>query len=165
MSESKIKIRMGAIEIEYEGSTQFLKEEFLELVEAVSKLHKATHEPLSGTGSVEAASKQPITVNVNEAKIVGSTNEIAKKLGGENGTQLIVAAAAKLFFVDGKSTFSNVELRKEMNSATSFVDKSMKSNFAANLKSAVLKDKLKETGTDTYSLPAKIEDDMRAKLV
>ncbi|MEG3618952.1 hypothetical protein V5T82_10845 [Magnetovibrio sp. PR-2] len=165
MSDSKIKIKMGAIEVEFEGSTEFLKQELLDLVEAVSKLHKETHNG-SGLQTVETGNQQQLSDAAKPSDtIVGTTNEIAKKLGVNNGADLIFAAAAKLFFVDGSATFSNDDLRREMNLATSFVNKSMKSNFATNLKNAAKNDRLKEVGTNTYSLPAKVEDEVRVKLV
>ena len=36
---SKIRIKLGAIEVEYEGSEQFLKEELPQLLTAVSELY------------------------------------------------------------------------------------------------------------------------------
>jgi hypothetical protein len=39
---SKIKIKMGAIEIDYEGSEEFLKEELPSLLKTVSDLYKSS---------------------------------------------------------------------------------------------------------------------------
>jgi hypothetical protein len=162
--ECKIKIKMGAVEIEYEGSSDFLKQEMFDLVEAVSKLHNSSVNFGSDDLTLADGSKNN-TANISGGKIEGSCNEIAKKLGANGGPDLIFAAAAKLYFVDEKERFSADQIRAEMNSASNYVNTAMKSNFNKNLKSIVRKDRLKDLGSNNYSLSAAEIDEVRAKIV
>ncbi|WP_339862833.1 hypothetical protein [Thalassospira alkalitolerans] len=161
--ESKIKIKMGSIEIEYEGSSDFLKQEIFDLVEAVSKLHQVSHD--DGLNSLIKGPEYIENLAGVGEKIEGSCNEIAKKLSAKNGTELIFAASSKLYFVDCKERFTYEEIRSEMNSASNYVNEAMKKNFAQNLKSVVKQDRLKDLGGKTYSLAAAKIDETRARIV
>ena len=89
---SKIRIRMGEVEIEYEGEEAFLKNGLLELLQSVSELHAGlapTGEPAPPPASgVEA----PIVKA--EHQFQGSINTIAATLGVKKGPDLVVATLA-----------------------------------------------------------------------
>lgn len=157
---SKIKIKMGAIEVEYEGSEQFLKEELPELLTAVSNLYKASA-PLieanhSATGSDSGSGKS--------TKVVGTTSTLAAALGGGSGPDLAMSAASRLTFALGKDKFSRKEILEEMKSASAYYKTSYSSNLTKIINGLVKDKKLMEPAKDTYSLSADSRKSLGAKL-
>ena len=144
---SKIKIKMGAIEIEYEGSEEFLKVELPELLKAVSDLYKssgASLEEQDGIASTPAATKG----------IQGTTATIAAKLGGGSGPDLLMCAAARLTFVLHKEKFHRKELLEEIKSASNYYNTNYAKNLTNLLGNLVKSGKLMEPSKDSYSLSA-----------
>lgn len=157
---SKIKIKMGAIEIEYEGSEAFLKEELPSLLKAVSDLYQSS-EPLIENGN---ADKKPASNSSGAKKVQGTTATLAAKLGGGTGPDLIMSAAARLTFVLGKEKFHRKELMEEIKSATSYYKGTYLSNFSKLLNGLIKSGKLMEPAKDNYSLSADSLKSIGAKL-
>jgi hypothetical protein len=73
---SRLKIKIGPVEVEYEGEEKFLKEELPALLKAVSNLHKAsgldlnedTREPDAGAGA-SGRSTNHLTTSVVASKL------------------------------------------------------------------------------------------------
>ena len=149
---------MGAIEVEYEGSEQFLKEELPELLSAVSKLYKssALEANNAATGSDAGSSKS--------TEVVGTTGTLAAELGGDTGPDLVMSAAARLTFVLRKEKFTRKEILDEMKSASSYYKTSYAGNLTATLNRLVKDKKLMAPATDTYSLSAGSKKSLGAKL-
>lgn len=147
---SKIKIKMGAIEIEYEGSENFLKQELPALLSAVSELYKSSAiTTLAPNVGIESAS---IEASGNSKKIEGTTATLAAKLGGASGPELLMSAAARLHFVLGKEKFHRKELNEEIKSANNYYKVSYTSNLSALLSGLVKSGELMESSKDNYSL-------------
>src|SRR4051812_47079880 len=87
---SKIKIEMGPIKVEYEGTQSFLKKELPELLSAVSKLYgeSAKRSPSSSGHDKFSDGRSPGRF--------GTTGSIASRLKVASGPNLILAAAAHL---------------------------------------------------------------------
>ncbi len=145
---SKIRIKLGAIEIEYEGAEDFLKEELPELLKAVSDLYKS-----SGVVAVENV---PRTGDGSSGSngVQGTTATLAAKLGGGSGPDLTMCAAARLHFVLGKDKFHRKELLEEMKSASNYYNANYAKNLSALLGGLVKAGKLMEPSKDNYSLSA-----------
>lgn len=158
---SKLRIKMGPIEVEYEGSEDFLKQELPELLQAVTTLYKdsgiADIQPNPATGTGAGAGARP-------AGPQGTTNTYAAKLGGGSGTELALAAAARLRLGLGVQSFSRSKLLEEMRAATSYYKKNYSSNLTKIISTLVTSQKLIEAATGTYSLHATTENELRAKL-
>jgi hypothetical protein len=159
---SKIKIKMGAIEIEYEGSEQFLKDELPALLSAVSELYKSSASLISKNDN--NASSETSTASVVESKIQGTTATLAAKLGGGSGPELVMCAAARLTFVLGKDKFHRKELLAEMKTASSYYKSAYMNNLSKLLSSLLKSGKLMEPSTDNYSLSADSLQGIGAKL-
>ena len=140
----KIRIRIGDVEIDYEGAEEFLKQKLPTLLRSVMDFHKA-----SGGGRGGGAGVPPLT-----------TGTIAARLKAKSGPALLLAAAAHLTLVAKKQTFSRQELLTEMKKATSYYRKSYSNNLSKYLSSAVTDGVLQETATNAYALSA----DTRSKL-
>ena len=158
---SKIKIKMGAIEIEYEGSEQFLKDELPELLSAVSNLYKASA-PLIDASNVVTGTE---VGSDKSSEIVGTTGTLAAELGGGTGPDLAMSAAARLTFVLKKDKYSRNEILEEMKSASAYYKTSYSSNLTSILNGLIKNKKLMEPAKDTYSLSADSRKSLEAKLV
>lgn len=157
--ESKIKIKMGPIEIEYEGSEAFLKEELPALLTAVSDLYKES----GVTEPVEPAPAAAAAVS-STGTIQATTGSIAAKLGAKSGTDLILAAAARLTLSLGLGSFSRSQITEEMKSASSYHKKTYVNNLTKYLNQLVKDGKLLETAKDTYALSASEKSSMEARI-
>lgn len=161
---SKIKIRMGQIEIEYEGSEAFLKDELPALLQAVTELYSATGAGIESSEPVASfESNVPKTLNRTREEI-GTTNSIAAKLSVRTGPELAVAAAARLVIGLGKGQFTRRELLEEMKSATQYYKSTYSSNLGSSLKTLVSDQKFIERSKDTYALKADIVSSLEARL-
>jgi hypothetical protein len=162
MSTSKIRIKMGPIEVEYEGSEAFLKEELPELLKAVSELHKT-----GARNCLEiphAAEAEPVQSRpVDGQRLQMTTANIATRLSTKTGTDLIIAACAKLSLVDNKDKYTRTEILTEMKNASSYYKKTFAKNMTPYLKT-LTGSKLNEITSDTYALRAETLRDLQAKL-
>lgn len=153
MMTAKIKIRMGQIEIEYEGPEAFLRDELKELLSGVVELHRehdtGEPEPVSSISPSRSDSSAG-----GSSTYVGTTNTFAAKLGVRSGTDLIIAAMAQKTLVGGVETVPRSEILREMQSASSYYKKSYRGNLTGYLKTLVTSDRLREVSKDTYSLSA-----------
>lgn len=147
---SRIRIKMGAVEIEYEGTDDFLRDELLPMVKAVAEMYK------------EAAGDAAITkdngngsdgTGTDKTKFTGTTNQIATTLGGvSKGADLLFAAGVKLHFVDGLETFSRKQLLDEAKTATKFYKATYSNNLTTILQALVSGSMFNEPGANTYAL-------------
>jgi len=144
---SRVKIKMGPVEGEFEGTEKFLKDELLDMVKAVSEPYKESGgslreaEPAVGDGGGKGGSYS------------GTTNQVATKLGISKGADLIAAAGAKLHFVDGKERFSRNEVLEEAKTASShYSDSTHRKNLSSILQTLVKNETFNEPSTDTYAL-------------
>ncbi len=155
---SKLRIRIGEVEIDYEGTEEFLKQELPSLLKTAMELHKAAG------GS--AASKTSGTGGKKEQAAVGSltTGTVAARLKAKSGADLLIAAAAHLALVARKETFSRQQLLTEMQDATAYYKKSYSNNLSKSLSGAVTDGKLQETAKNTYALSAGTRGELEAQL-
>lgn len=162
---SKIRIKMGPIEIEYEGSETFLKVELPELLRAVSNLYKesglSSKSPLetpspTSVGGIETSQPQPIEA---------TTGSIAAKLQCKKGPDLVMAAAARLTCVLNKDKFTRDDLLKEMQTATTYYNKNYAGGNLTKYISTLMKNgKLNEPSHNNYSLTASTKSELGAKI-
>lgn len=157
--EAKIRIKVGDVEIDYEGDAAFLKDNLLAVCQELSKLNE--HIP---------AARTPKHPKPNDdhagAKPVGkhSTVTIATILGAKTGPELVMVAAAYLHFSEGKAEFTRSQILDAMKTATGYWKESYSNNLTAGLKNLTKADKLRVVKDDTYSLPAKESARLEAEL-
>jgi hypothetical protein len=156
---SKIRIRMGEIEVEYEGSEQFLKKELQELLSAVSKLHaQGARTPDAEIDNVRSGSGN------GDGKVVGTTATIAGKLACNSAPELMIAAAARLTLVSSKPEFSRKELLDEMKGASGYYKASMTNNLGNYINSRVKAGELVGVRKGYYALSQKKLAELRTSL-
>ena len=101
---SKMRIKMGDIEIDFEGSEEFLKDELPEVLKAVTALHDR----------VPAKKKfEPTEESAKSSSSGITTQTIAARMNCKTAPDLIRAAALGLT-ANGSKTFSRKALLDEM---------------------------------------------------
>jgi hypothetical protein len=164
MTTSKFRIKMGEVEVEYEGNDDFLKKELPDLLAAVSKLHKEAGVVPPRPEDGAALARPLARGNMSRQSLSGTTATIAAKLGGESGAELMVAAAAQLTFVQGKDEFTTKELRAACRGAKNLWKKSFANNFTNYLATLVKDHSLLEARTGVYALHAKKKQELEPRL-
>lgn len=159
---SKLRIRIGEVEIDYEGTEEFLKQELPQLLKTAMELHKAAgpSSPASdskkGKAGVAAAASGVLSL---------ATNSIAVRLGVKSGSDLLKAAAACLALVNKTEPFSRQQLLREMQSATAYYKSTYGSNLTKYLRNAIQKDgPLSQTAQNAYALKAAARADLEKNL-
>lgn len=148
MSNARIRIKIGHIEVEYEGENSFLQSDFLQLVNQVVDLQK----------TIPNAAIMPTLQNATGGNVVNgpttdlSTDTIATLMKVSTAPELIMAAAAKLTFSEGKQKFTRQEIVTAMREAPGYFKDSYMGNLSKSLKSLTTSDKLRLVATDTYSI-------------
>lgn len=153
---SKIRIKIGSVEVEYEGPEEYLKKELPNLLEAVLKLSKEI-------GIAETTNNASTFADSN-GKVQGTTETLAAKLASKSGGDLLEAAAAQLTLVQGKSPFNRGQLLSEMQGATSYYKKTYSKNLSSYISTAVKDGALMETSKYNYALGAEIKKTLEARL-
>ena len=157
---SKLRIRIGNVEIEYEGTEEFLKQELPGLLKTAMELHKEAPNQLGGGDSDSGAGGGKGKGGVPTL----TTGTIAARLKAKSGPTLLMAAAAHLTFVADKVTFSRQDLLSAMKSANSYYKKSYSNNLTKYLGGAVTEGKLRESATNAYALSADTKSELESQL-
>jgi len=159
-NEAKIRIRLGQIEIEYQGAATFLQKDLLQTVKELLELqdlHPIALQAQSESDGTEDSS--------HVGKLKHSTDTIANILGAKSGPELVMAAAAHLHFAKNKQTFTRHEIIDEMRTATGHMKDSYVANMTAYLKGLKgSKDQLRLMSKDTYALSNKAKQALGAKI-
>ena len=147
---SRIRLKMGDIEVEYEGSEDFVKSELLSLVSQVASLYRETG---LGLGPMDMP-PTPKGDSVPESGVSGTTGTIASRLDSRTGPGLLTAAAAHLTFVKGLSLFTRQQLHDEMKTAKPYYKGTYSKNLSYYLQRLVKTGQFVESAKDTYALSA-----------
>ena len=156
---SKIRIKVGATEIEFEGSEEYMKEELPRLLELLSEIA-----PVEADSPEEPSEVLKPSGDLSKQKLQLTTNTIASKLGASSGADLVLAACAHLCLVKGADTYTRAQILGEMKLATNFYKQTYSNNLSPSLKTLVKGGKLLETAQDTYALDAKEKVSLEGKL-
>lgn len=162
MTTSKIRIKLGAIEVEYEGSEAFLKEELPRLLGAVSDLHAKSGG--SSTSHSDLGQGESGGSATGGKKIEATTASIAARLQAKSGPELIMAAVARITFALGQDVCSRQKISQEMKSAASYYKKTYMNNLSKYLDVLVKDNKLNEPSSGNYALTASARADMESRI-
>ncbi len=149
-SMSKIKLKVGTVELEFEGSEEYMKGELPGLVELLC--NNAPDEKTEEENNSEDI--LPPSKDTSKKKIEMTTNAIASKLNADSGADLVIAACVHLCLVKGHDTFTRKNILAEMQTASNYYTKSRGKNLSVALKSLQKDEKLIERSTDNYALSA-----------
>jgi hypothetical protein len=171
MTTSKIKIKLGAIEIEYEGSETFLKEELPQLLSAVSELYAKSRKSFDSEPeykSMNSGNSEPsvlLSLPQSDTKLELTTGTIAGKLKVNSASDLLMAAAAQLRFVQNLHVFTRENLITEIKSATAYYKPGHLKNLSQTLNTLVKGGKLNEQSKNKFALTASSLKDLEPRIV
>ena len=151
-NRAKIALKIGHLEVEYEGSESFLKEDIFRLMEKVIGFHAEHSTALSA--ALPQATTEDEDATVGQPEINMSTSTIATSLNAKSGPELAIAAAAYLTLVQNKGKFSRDEIHENMKNATSYYKRSMSNNLTSLLQRLVKNGRLNEISDGHYALSA-----------
>ena len=162
-SGAKIRIKVGSMEVEYEGEPSFLKDGLESLLAKMAEL--STQVPLEPeTGSDASNGPIPTTPTISQNGYSFSTSTIAAEYGAKSGTELVVCALAKLQLVDKKTRVQRAELLAEMKKATEYYNKNMGSNLSASLRTLTTQRRVHKGDGGAYSLSGDERKSIEAKI-
>lgn len=154
MTESKVKIKIGSVEVEYEGTHGYIAEGLPSLIARVIEL----------SGNVQA---QPVSMPARQTRgipLSGTVSSIAAKLQCKTGPDLAIAGAAKLTFVDQQESFSRSSLLESMKSASAYYNGNYSGNLSRILIGLVKEGRLTEVATNQYAVTASERDKLQTQL-
>ena len=167
MSNAKIRLKVGSMELEYEGDPAFLTGGIEALLETMGAL--ASKVPDDAQMQAPDVVAPVVNSNGTVAPASGgqysfSTNTIAAHIDVKTGPELVVCAMAHLELVQGKPSSTRAEILAEMKTASNFFAKNMGSNLSASLRTLVKTKRLHEGKPGTYSLSAAERKQIEAKI-
>ena len=126
----KMRIKVGSVEIEYEGSEDFFKEEFPSIVKNFSQLSMPRVAVERDTTSTNEDLPDTDAVPMNNAPVFNmTTNNIAARLGVRSAADMVIAACAHLAFVRNKNDFTSLDILEEMKTAHAYYAASHRKNL------------------------------------
>jgi hypothetical protein len=159
---SRIRIKVGTTEVEFEGSEDYMKQELPALIELLTE--SAPADTGVDTDEAEEAEVLEPSGDPTKRKLDLSTNTIASKLGAKTGTDLALATCAHLCLVKGADSFERKHILGEMRLATNFYKKSYAANLSSYLKTLVKDSKILETSDDKFALDSKEKTSLEQRL-
>jgi len=141
---SRIRVALGGIEIEYEGEQSFIEDSLLTLAERLISL----------SGGATLARPKPDASDSAKSDLEASTNTIAQIIAAKTGTDLALAAVAKINIVRGIPAASRQEILDEMKQATTYYKETYASNLSSYLNTLVKSRKVNLVSRATYALAA-----------
>lgn len=162
----KVTIRLGELEVKYEGSEEFLK---YELANTISSLAEIDISNVITTDSTLNVSSNIIDENISSSSkefepLQLTLSTIASQLNVKTGTDLVLAACAHLTLVNKKEKFRRSDILEDMKTATGFYNANQGRNLSASLKTLIKQKKIAEIAKDTYALTADSAKELGAKL-
>jgi hypothetical protein len=154
-SEAKIKIKVGAIEVDYEGDPAFLTSGLNELIKNVAEIHKEIPESraVAQLAQKENGSK-PLEHENGSSSITLTTSTIASRRDANSGPELAICAMAHLELVKGLAKCDRKSILEEMKSAGAYYKGTFSNNLSSNLSSLVKSKRINEVGSGIYCLTA-----------
>lgn len=150
-SEAKIRIKVGSIEIDYEGDPSFLKDGLNDLIQSVSDIHSTL--PKSSVPPEQAFEPVEPVKSATTTPVLGlSTKSIAGRMAAQSGPELAICAMAHLELVKGLDSYNRRSILDEMKTATGYYKNSMGGNNAQNISSLVKNKRVTEVGKDKFCL-------------
>lgn len=169
---AKIKLKVGSMELEYEGAASFLTDGIEALLDTMGGLaHKMPAETPPPPSPSLDAKVQPANdagngggSPKNSGQSSFSTNTIAAHLKANTGSELAICALAQLELVQSKASSTRKEILAEMKNATTYYNKNMSSNLTKILDTLMSNKRINQTAKDTYALSASERNQLEAKV-
>ncbi len=156
----KLRLKVGPIEIEYDGDIRGANADVMALVEAAADVYRRK--------GLANGDRVPRTIDVppetGRLRISGSAASIASRLNCISGPELIIAAAAWLTFVEGEEWFEATQLLAVMKQASAHYALGYEDTLADDIRGLVRSGKLEEISEDLYTLSAMMRRQLQQTL-
>lgn len=154
MSEAKIKIKVGDIEVKYEGDPEYLESGLKDLIGNLADIHN-TLPTKAKVVSVAAANEG----GENHApqphnQIMLGTASIAARTDARTGPDLAICAMAHLELAKGATSYTRKDILAEMKNATGYYSNSMGSNIGQSMTTLLKAKRMNEVGSGQFCLSA-----------
>ncbi|WP_299891572.1 hypothetical protein [uncultured Ruegeria sp.] len=161
MNSAKIRIKVGSMELEYEGDPAFLTGGIEDLLTTMGEL--STKVPVENSNENSSSKLDAIKPNFDSGHDF-STNTLAAHLSAQTGPELAVCALAQLEFVQKNTSSSRSDILKEMKNATTYYNESMGSNLTRTLATLTKNKRINLISKDTYALNASERKQLETKI-
>ena len=155
--DTKISVKVGTIEVEYEGEASFLTHGLNDLLSNLSNIQAATPQLLTKS-QLESRNEIIIDQKAEETRSNNfpqmSTSNIAARLPAKSAKDLLLCAMANLQLVKKQEKQKRQHILTEMQTATAYYKKTMAKNLSQTLTSLLKSNEINEIGKDEYSLTA-----------
>jgi hypothetical protein len=158
---AKIRIKLGTLEIDYEGSPEFLNGPLISMSEKLMSLYTTNRDAIKLPREGKKEETNPS--NDNDQTSDHSTSTFAALINAQSGPELAKAAAANLTFTQKKDTFNRKELSYEMKAAPAYYKKTYLSNLTDTLNRLIKDDMFRQIGEQTYALSNKAKLEFEQK--
>src|ERR1700761_2969930 len=129
MKDSKIQIKVGNVEFSGEGEQDWLSDQLDKFLDQIPKFIMGEIDKPINKDNIKS---DPTSIAVRSITNLSIIN-IAGKLNCKSGSDLALAAAAFLHFIENKTAFSRDELSSTMKKALGFYKESMMKNLTVTL--------------------------------
>lgn len=163
-SAAKIRVKVGSMEIEYEGDPAFLDGGIETLLVTMGDLAARVPEEIEPQVAEKSAAANGSDTPSNGGAFNFSTNTIAAHIDAKTGPELVICAMAQLELVQGKASSSRAEILSEMKNATTYYNENMRKNMSNQLSSLTKNKRINQIASDSYSLSAAERKKAEAKV-
>lgn len=146
---SRIKIALGSLEIEYEGEQSFIESSLVSLVEELLTLSEKLP-PKLGIGSTPQIISEGFARSLPDA----TTNTVAQIISAKTGSDLALAAIARINIVKNQPTAPRADILDEMKQASTYYRDTYAGNLSAYLDTLVKAKRINMVARSTYALSA-----------
>lgn len=146
-NSAKLRIKLGAIELEYEGPSEFLHDELIKTFEKLLELqdaHKVLPHATEGEGSKSGST----------TRLELAPNTVAARMNCKTTTDLVLAMCVYLHFVEQKSTFSRQDIHDAMKKASTYYKENDRKNLSSSLETLIKKGTVLERSQGNFALHA-----------
>ncbi len=161
----KLRIKNGNVELEFEGSEAFFKENRALFDSILSNKPNNSEDDSSQTESAVVPKKSTQTPLEKPINLSLTTSTLAARLKCEKAQDLILIAAGKIIVVDKKDRFTRKELLAEMNSALTHCEKSWTHNLGRFIGILMGQGKLNEVSKGIYCLTHSAQEEIKSKIM
>jgi hypothetical protein len=162
----KLRVKLGDVELEFEGEGEFIKTELKDILATISDLR-----PVKGVGGTQSdtstsggLTSSDRTQEGNGPDLEMTVANIAVKLGVDKLSDLVLAAGVYLTFVEKKSRFPRKELLIAMQTASNDYTETHSKNMTQLLASLVKADTFNELSKGVYALTSKKKQEVMRTL-
>ena len=147
--EVRMAVRIGAIEMEFQGSDEVFSKTVEPMARDLIAFGKEKFSTIGSGASANHNSTKEGAVNVPQMTV----KAIAGKFGVDSGKDLVIAAVASLAIIKKKETFSRQEINDEMKLAVGYYKPTYSSgNLSGYLETLSKQGMIIESSKDTFAL-------------